>query len=397
MEKKITTLSLSTRTAFLEASKIREVAELGMSMPNVIPLWFGEGAWPTPNHIVDTATSELKAGNHFYQPNNGRPSMRREISDYTRRLYGTPVDPTRITVTASGMQGLALVAQAIVSPKDRVVVIEPLWPNIAQVYKISGADVHSVTLMPRVGRWYLDMEALFCALTPETKAVIINSPNNPTGWVMSAQDQIALLKHCRRLGIWIIADDVYARLYRGANVAPSFQSLADEDDLFISINSFSKAWSMTGWRLGWINAPSYLEKTFAQLSEFNIAGPAGFVQAAGEVALRDGETDIAKLGKRLSNAYAIAAQCLSEFNQVEFIEPEGAFYCFFKVAGVKDSVALAKTLLRETGVGLAPGSAFGGAGEGYLRLCYAQECSTLTQAFDRLVHHLHAPSKRSGQ
>ncbi|VAX04490.1 Aspartate aminotransferase [hydrothermal vent metagenome] len=396
MKKKIATLSLSTRTASLQPSKIREVAELGMSISNVIPLWFGEGGWPTSNHIVDTATSELKAGNHFYQPNNGRPSLRREISDYTHHLYGTPVDPNRITVTASGMQGLTLVAQAIVSPNDRVVVIEPLWPNIAQAFKISGADIHRVMLKPKDKRWHLDMEALFSALTPKTKAVIINSPNNPTGWAMSAHDQIALLKHCRKLGIWIIADDVYARLYRGANVAPSFQSLTDKDDLFISINSFSKAWSMTGWRLGWINAPGCLEKTFAQLSEFNIAGPAGFVQAAGEVALREGEEDIAILGKRLSDAYAIVAQRLSEFDRVEFIEPEGAFYCFFNVAGTNDSVALAKTLLQETGVGLAPGSAFGEAGEGYLRLCYAQDRSTLIRALDRLAPHLHAPSKRRG-
>lgn len=388
MEQQFNTLPLSTRIPNLETSMIREIAELGMSMPDVIPLWFGEGAWPTPQHVVDVATNELTKGNHFYQPNSGRPSLRQEIANYTNDLYGTLIEPSRITVTASGMQGLALVAQAIISANDRVVIIEPSWPNISQVCIISGAIIHNVALTINKGRWHLDMNRVISSLTAETKAIAINSPNNPTGWAMSTQDQTTLLEHCRRLGIWIIADDVYARLYRGANAAPSFQSMVNADDLFISVNSFSKAWSMTGWRLGWINAPCGLESIFAQLTELNIAGPPGFIQAAGEVALREGEKDIVNLRKKLSDAYDITARYLSSSDRIEFVEPEGAFYCFFKVAGANDSLATAKTILHKTGVGLAPGIAFGEPGEGYLRLCYAQDPSTLTQAFDRLSTYL---------
>jgi aspartate/methionine/tyrosine aminotransferase len=381
-------IHLSKRSRTLEVSKIREIAELGLGQSDIIPLWFGEGAWPSSRKIVSAANKALLGGDHFYQPNSGSKSLRQEIVRYTHRIYDTEIDICRVTVTASGMQGLALVAQAIVSPGDRVVVLEPGWPNISQTFQISGGCIHCEKLEVKEGHWYFDLAKMLAALTPETKAIVLNSPNNPTGWVMSKEDQVSLLAHCRKHSIWIVSDDVYSRLYADGNSAPSFLSLVSADDLFISINSFSKAWSMTGWRLGWIVAPWFLENTLAMLSEFNIAGPPGFIQQAGEMALKEGETELADLTETLSKGYALASDRLRNMSRVNFIEAKGAFYCFFSVSEVVDSMALAREILTNTRVGLAPGIAFGSAGEGFLRLCYAQPEKVLSEAFDRLEPYL---------
>ena len=380
--------NLSTRARILQGSKIRQVAEFGMKQGDVLPLWFGEGAWPTNSFIVDAAVASLKAGNHKYQPNNGAMNLRQEICRYSNDLLNCQLTPEQITVTPSGMQGLMLTAELLATPGDRVVAIEPSWPNIMGCFKALGAEIETLTLAPKEGRWELDIDALISALTPETKAVVINSPKNPTGWTMSSADQKLVLEHCRKHGIWIVADDVYTRLYRHGRHAPSFLSIAEPDDLLISVNSFSKCWSMTGWRLGWIVAPAACETKLAQLTEFNTSSTAGFVQDAGVVALRDGEDEIANLQAKLQTAYEITAHELGKFSRVEFIQPDGAFYSFFRVDGLDDSLAAATTIIEETKVGLAPGIAFGDDGEGYLRLCYAQPVEVLERAFMRLTPFL---------
>jgi len=380
--------NLSSRARVLQGSKIRQVAEFGMKQGDVLPLWFGEGAWPTNPLIVDAAVASLKAGNHKYQPNNGAMNLRQEICRYSNALLNCQLATEQITVTPSGMQGLMLTAELLATPGDRVVAIEPSWPNIMGCFKALGAEIETLTLTPENGRWVLDVDALIAALTPETKAVVINSPNNPTGWTMAAGDQQRLLAHCRKYSIWIVADDVYSRLYRHAQHAPSFLSIAEPDDLLISVNSFSKCWSMTGWRLGWIVAPAACETKLAQLTEFNTSSTPGFVQDAGVVALRDGEEEIMNLQNKLQIAYDITAHELGKFSRVEFTQPDGAFYSFFRVDGLNDSLDAAMTIIQETKVGLAPGVAFGKDGEGYLRLCYAQPAQVLERAFKQLTPFL---------
>ena len=374
----------SERAFHLKSSLIRDVAEKGMKMQDILPLWFGEGQWPTSQIAIEAVQNALQAGDHFYQPNNGKPRLRSALARYMNRLYGTSKTTQNITVTASGMQGLALTALALIDSGDHVVCIDPVWPNLGESFKIAGGQIDSTTLFARDGRWHLDMEELLTKLTHKTKALLINSPNNPTGWVCSAEEQKTILDHCRKQGIWIVADDVYARLYQHGSLAPGFQHLANEDDLLISINSFSKAWSMTGWRLGWITAPAALEKTFAHLTEFNIACPAGFIQEAGLAMIEQGEAEVSLLQHRLSKALTLTRSRLKHLAGVSFIEPDGAFYCFFSVRGLTDSLAFAHAILEQTKVGLAPGLAFGPAGEGYLRLCYAQDEQILNEAFDRL-------------
>ena len=383
----------SERAHHMQSSLIRDVAEKGMQMQDVLPLWFGEGQWPTSQIAIEAAQNALQAGDHFYQPNNGKPRLRSALAYYMNGLYGTSKTIQNITVTASGMQALALTALALIDSGDHVVCIDPVWPNLGESFKIAGGQIDSTTLFARDGRWHLDMEELLAKLTHKTKALLINSPNNPTGWVCSAEEQKTILDHCRKQGIWIVADDVYARLYQHGSLAPGFQHLANADDLLISINSFSKAWSMTGWRLGWITAPATLEKTFAHLTEFNIACPAGFIQEAGLAMIEQGEAEVSLLQHKLRKALTLTRTRLKHFEDISFIEPDGAFYCFFSVRGLTDSLAFAHALLEQTKVGLAPGLAFGPAGGGYLRLCYAQDEQILNKAFDRLDKGFNAVKK----
>lgn len=238
--------SISVRSRALEASKIRQVAEIGMNDKDVIPLWFGEGAWQTNPIIIEAAIASLRSGNHFYQPNNGASTLRQEICDYTWRIFDVSIVPEEVTVTASGMLGLSLVAQTLITPGDRVVCFEPAWPSIAGAFHATGAVIETVNIMASNGRWSLDMDAVLNSLTQDTTAVVVNSPNNPTGWTITSKEQQILLKHCRKHGIWVVSDDVYVRLYRHGRLAPSFLSIAEPDDLIVSVNSFSKAWSMTG-------------------------------------------------------------------------------------------------------------------------------------------------------
>lgn len=375
----------SRRAAELTPSLIRDIAEAGMGMPDVIPLWFGEGCWPSPDIAVEAARAALRDGDHFYQPNSGKPELRAEIADYHRRIYGVDIDPGRITVTVSGMQALALVSQALVDPGDRAVVIGPIWPNIRETLRISGAVLFEHALAPAGGRWSLDLERLLDDIGTGTRLVFLNSPGNPTGWTITPEDLDAVVEHCRRHRIWLVTDDAYSRLTYGRPYAPNALTRTAPDDLVISVNTFSKAWSMTGWRLGWIVAPPSLEAPLAMLTEFNIAGAPGFVQAAGIAVLRDGEPDVALLQQRLAALRPLVGEHLANVPGVRYFEPEGAFYAFFGVDGMADSVAVAKHILATCGVGLAPGRAFGPHGEGHLRLCFAQPAETLTAALERLA------------
>ena len=277
---------LSRRAAELVPSLIRDIADTGIGRAGVIPLWFGEGCWPSPDIAVEAARRALADGDHFYQPNSGKPELREEISAYHRRIYGVDVDPCRVTVTASGMQALALVAQALVDPGDRAVIIGPIWPNIRETLRISGAVVAEHALRPAGGRWSLDIGRLLDGIGPDTKLLFLNSPGNPTGWTITPEELDAVVEHCRAHRVWLVTDDAYSRLYYGDSYAPEALSRSEPDDLIISVSTFSKTWSMTGWRLGWIVAPASLEAPLAMLTEYNIAGAPGFVQAAGIAVLQ---------------------------------------------------------------------------------------------------------------
>ena len=369
----------------LPASRIGEVSALGFGDPAVIPLWYGESDLPTPGFVGAAATAALQAGHTFYTYKAGLPELRAAIADYLTGLHGRPVGAERILVSSSGMTALMLVAQTLIGEGDNLVIVAPVWPNIAAAVTVMGGEPRLVSLDRQPGGgWRLDPERLFAACDSRTRGIFVNSPSNPTGWIISAEEIAALLAFARRRGLWLIADEVYSRIVYGNRAAPSFLDQTEPEDRLIVVNSFSKNWAMTGWRLGWLAAPSDLLPQLEKLVEFNTSGSPTFLQHAAIVAIRDGEPFIASFVARCRAARDVAIEGLSGCRRVEVARPEGAFYAFFRVDGMADSLAFAKELLRQTKVGLAPGSAFGPMGEGFLRLCFARDPHQVGDAIDRL-------------
>jgi aspartate/methionine/tyrosine aminotransferase len=371
----------------IEGSLIREVSMAGRDIPGLIRLFFGEPDTVTPKFIRDAAKAALDAGETFYAPNAGIAPLREAIARYLVR-NGRPVGPDCVAVTASGVNALMLVAQALLDPGDEVVIPMPAWPNMDGIARVLGARVTPLRLRIANGVWRADLDELLAAITPATRMVFLNSPGNPTGWTLSADEQRAILDHCRRTGTWILADDVYERLYFAGDSAPSFLSIATDQDRVVSVNSFSKSWSMTGWRLGWIVAPPALMDAIAKLNEFNMSSAPTFVQHAGVAALDQGDGFVAETQARYRACRDLAHGILSAVPGVTAPRPDGAMYLFLRVDGCTDSVALAKALLTSAGVGLAPGAAFGAGGEGHLRLCFAQSEDRLRTACTRIAQAL---------
>ncbi|MDD7833885.1 pyridoxal phosphate-dependent aminotransferase [Paenarthrobacter sp. AB444] len=371
----------------LRSSKIRDVANAGMGKPGVLPFWFGEPDVATPQAIRDVAIAELHAGNVFYTQGLGVPTLREALAGYARRLHGRG-DAEQIAVTSSGTSALMTAMQALVTVGDRVVAVTPLWPNVVEMPKVYGAYVESVSLDFSASGWYLDVDKLLAALTPDTKVLVINSPNNPTSWVISREDQQKILEHCRKLGIWIISDEVYERYYFDGPAAPSFLDISHESDRVITTNSFSKTWLMTGWRIGWLLAPRQMMPEISKLIEFSTTCVPGFVQAAALFALENGEPMIADTVARLKASRDHLAAALGSVPQVQLAAPaRGAMYSFFRVEGVRDSLQFCKDLISSVGLGLAPGIAFGQEGEGYLRWCFASDSSRIDDGVSRLIRH----------
>ncbi|MEO8304362.1 MAG: pyridoxal phosphate-dependent aminotransferase [Betaproteobacteria bacterium] len=380
----------------LRASKIREVANAGMGRDDILPFWFGEPDEVTPSFIRQTAIDSLDAGETFYTHNLGLPELRDAIAGYVSRLH-PPMGQDRVAVTNSGVSALMLTSQLLVGAGDRAVAVTPLWPNLVEIPKILGAEVECVALTFGPTGWTLDLSQLLRALTPGTRAVYINSPNNPTGWTIGSDDQRTILDHCRRHGIWIVADDAYERLYYGGGdtpvPAPSFLDIAEPDDRVISTNTFSKSWLMTGWRLGWVVAPASVVPDLAKLIEYNTSCAPAFVQRAGVAAVTKGDEVIAHTLVRYRGARDFLDARLRALPGIEAVAAPGAMYAFFRVDGVSDSLAFCKQLVADVGLGIAPGIAFGPEGEGFVRWCFASSESRLADGVDRLKRFLARPHR----
>jgi aspartate/methionine/tyrosine aminotransferase len=376
----------------LRASRIRELVNEGLGNPDVLAFWVGEPDEPTPSFIREAAAGSMARGEVFYSHNLGIAELREALAAYLAGLHGRAFEPREIAVTSAGVNALMLASQLLVEAGDRVVEVVPLWPNLVEIPKILGARVETVPLRFSPHGWKLDVDELLARLTPGTKALYLNSPNNPTGWTITATEQQAILEHCRRSGIWIFTDDAYERLYFGAHgsaasqpaLAPSFLRLADRDERVISANTFSKAWRMTGWRLGWLAVPASLEADLGKLIEYNTSCAPVFVQRAGIAALREGESVIAQDVQRYRRARDFLVGELKKIPGVEAASPDGTMYAFLRIEGEADSLAFCKRLVREQGLGLAPGSAFGPEGEGYVRWCFAAGEERLAEGVKRL-------------
>ena len=379
----------------LRQSKIREVANAGMGRAGVLPFWFGEPDEVTPQFIRDAAIASLNAGETFYTHSFGIPELRQALSHYTTRLHGDAhgaVTPDNIVVTNSGISALMMCFQTLISPGDRVVVVTPVWPNLVEGPRIMSAQVDTVALDFDAQRGFtLDLQKLLAALTPTTRLVVLNSPNNPTGWTLTRAEQQVILDHCRKHGIWILADDAYERIvFDGAlhsaagMVAPSFLDIAARDERVVSTNTFSKAWLMTGWRLGWITGPTTLLKDLGKIIEYNTSCAQMFVQRAGVAAVTQGEDTTQRFVARLKSARDFLHRELAQIDGIEAVTPPGALYAFFRVRGMRDGLDFCKRLIDTTGLGLAPGAAFGPEGEGFVRWCFASSEERLADGVQRL-------------
>ncbi len=379
-------LGARSRSENLPASKIREVGNAGMGIDDVIGLWYGEPDLPTPKFITDAAAQALAEGRTFYTENHGIPELRQALSEYLSGLYAKPVAFERISVTASGMSAVNLVQQVLTDPGDNVVVVGPIWPNLIGTISLMSGEPRMVPQTHGNQGWSLDLDRLFDAVDGRTRAIMINSPSNPTGWVASHDVLQQILNFCRERGIWLIGDEVYARMiYDERRAAPSIIDIAEPEDRVIAINSFSKSWRMTGWRLGWVTAPASLAPVLEKCIEFHYSCPAEFSQVAAVTAVRDGEPFMAEMLECYGRCREITIERLSASPDIRLAPPEGAFYAFFTVEGMTDSLQWCKEVLRQTHVGLAPGAAFGPDCESYIRLCYASSIERLERAFDRLA------------
>jgi len=384
------------RTAIqqLPGSKIREVANAAMGRHDVLAFWFGESDEPTPQFIRDAAKRSIDEGETFYSHNLGLPELRGALAGYVSQLH-RPVPSSRIAVTSSGVSALMLAMQALAGPGDEVVAVVPVWPNLTAQPAILGAQVTRVSLRVQLGAWRLDLDALLQTVTERTRVLLVNAPNNPTGWTLTRDEQQAILAHCRRTGTWIVADEVYERLFFGApggpvpTCAPSFLDIAEPEDRLVVAHSFSKSFLMTGWRLGWLVAPESMMESLGTLIEFNTSCAPVFVQRAGLAALNGADGFVPGLVQRLKACRDTLLPQLSALPGVQVATPEGGMYAFFRVDGQDDSLAFAKRLVAEVGLGLAPGVAFGPEAEGWLRWCFASKDATrLTDGVGRLARVL---------
>jgi aspartate/methionine/tyrosine aminotransferase len=368
----------------VQPSRIRELANVAFGMDGVLRLQFGESNLPTPEFIKAAATQAMQDGFTFYTENAGLPSLRQAIAAKIEELHRVQINPVdEVLIAASGVQALNVAIKCVIDPGDEALVLSPNWPNGSAIVEMFGGKAVEIPMLAESGRFVIDFAALEAAVTPRTRLLIFTSPSNPLGWVATVAEQQALLDFSRRHGLWLLADEVYERIYYGDTVAPSILRLCTREDAVIVVNSFSKSYRMTGWRLGWVVGRRDLVTKAAQLNEFIVSHAPSFVQKAGEAALAHGEDEIAAMVETFHERMDFCYQALASLKAVTVPKPDGAFYLFPRIAGVDDSFQFALDLLRESKVAVAPGNAFGNGGEGAIRICYASDFPVLEPAMER--------------
>jgi aspartate aminotransferase len=374
-------------------SRIREIAEAAMKMDGVLKLYFGESNLPTPDYIKRAASKAMEEGYTYYSENAGLPGLRQDLAAYYGRVHEVALDPQAdIVVTASGVQALNLGLRCLLNPGDEALVLTPVWPNGAAIIRMDNAIPVEVPLPLCGDRYAVDFDALRAALTPRTRVLLYTSPSNPLGWVASDAEQDGLLAFARRHNLWLVADEVYDRLYYAGpslgTPAPSILRKATRGDALLVTQSFSKTFCMTGWRLGWLIARRDVAEKAAQLNEFIVSHATSFIQRAAQSALAHGEEELLRMLERLRDNRDFCLDALRRLPGVTVPAPDGAFYVFPRIDGLIDSFAFCWKLLHATKLGIAPGVAFGAGGEGSVRICYAAERAILEPAMERLASFL---------
>ncbi len=380
--------SLSPRSLAAPESGIVELVNYARGRDGLIPLWVGEGDLPTPDFISKAAQASLSAGETFYTWQRGVPPLREALSRYYQRHFHKTLSPDNFYVTGSGMQAIKLAIEAVTSPGDDMVFLSPAWPNFAASAELSGVKAIAVPLEFIDGKWQLDIGKLEAAITPKTRALFVNTPSNPTGWTATHDDLKAILSLARKHGLWIMADEIYALYYYNGPRAPSFLDVMEEDERILFVNSFSKNWSMTGWRAGWIVAPPAIGQVLENLIQYSTSGVAQFIQAGATVALDQGDAFVAENVAKATLSRDLFCDALIATNRVETLKPDGAIYAFLKIDGVTDARRAALDIVDRTGVGLAPGTAFGAGGSLFMRACFLRDPGQIATAAERLSGYI---------
>jgi aspartate/methionine/tyrosine aminotransferase len=372
-------------------SGIVKAAMYGFTKPGIIPLWSGEGNLPTPERFAKAASDSLHAGETFYTWQRGIPELREALKRYHERQFGRSFSHENFFVTSGGMQAIQTVIQMIAGDGDEIILPTPAWPNYAGPLRLQGSRPVEVPMQFANGRWHLDLDRLFDAVTPRTKAIMINSPSNPGGWTASREELIAVRDECRRRGLWIFGDEVYSRFYygaRGETRSPSFLDICEDEEQLLLANTFSKNWAMTGWRVGWLQAPRALGPAIERIIQYNSSGTPAFLQRGCVAALDHGEDFIVQQVATARRNRDLAVAMLGSNPRLRFEVPPGAFYLFFAVEGMTDSMTTVLRIIDEANVGFAPGATFGPGGEGFLRMCYLKDQAKLAEALDRFLSWL---------
>jgi aspartate/methionine/tyrosine aminotransferase len=367
-------------------SGIVKAAMYGMTVPGVIPLWSGEGNTPTPELFSRPAIDSLLAGETFYTWQRGIPELRDALARYHRRQFGRPFSHENFFVMSGGMQAIQTAVQMIAGDDDEIVIPTPAWPNYGGALRILGSRPVEVPMEFRNGRWTLDLDRLFDAITPRTKAIALNSPSNPVGWTATLDELIAVRDRCRKDGLWIFGDEVYSRFFygeRGEARAPSFLDICEDEERMLLANTFSKNWAMTGWRVGWLQAPRALGPAIERIVQVISSGTPAFLQRGCVAALDLGDDFVSSQVAKARANRDLAVDMLRQMQGIRFEVPQGAFYLFFGIDGMDDSAATVRRIIDEAKVGFAPGATFGRGGEGHLRMCYLRDPTKVEEALSR--------------
>jgi aspartate/methionine/tyrosine aminotransferase len=372
-------------------SGIVTAAMYGMAKPDVMAFWSGQGNLPTPEAFCRPAIDSLLAGETFYTWQRGIPELREALVRYHAKHYGVNLHIDNFGITGGGMQAIQNAIQMIAADGDEVIIPTPAWPNYAGPMRMQGTKPVEVPMLFANGTWSLDLERLFAALTPHTKAICINSPSNPLGWTATREDLIAIRDFARKSGIWILADEVYSRFHfgkTGVKRVPSFLDVCDPEERLILCNTFSKNWAMTGWRQGWMQYPLELAPVAERFIQYNTSGSPVFLQKGCAYAVENGDAFVdAQVATARKNRDTVV-NAFRQNDRLRFQVPDGAFYLFFSIDGMTDSLATCLRIIDEAGVGFAPGGTFGPGGEGFMRMCYLKNEATLREGIDRFTNWL---------
>lgn len=378
---------LSEKVVKIKPSGIRKFFDVVSEMPDAISLGVGEPDFDTPWHVRDEGIYSLEQGRTFYTSNSGLLELRKEICKYYIRKFQAAYDPVKeCVITVGGSEGIDMALRAMLDPGDEVIIPEPCYVSYLPCVELANGVPVQIALKAE-NEFRLTPEELEAAITDRTKIVILPFPNNPTGAIMEREDLEKIAEIVKQHDLFVISDEIYAELtYKSKHV--SIASLPDMRDRTIVINGFSKAYAMTGWRLGYALAPAAICEQMTKIHQFAIMCAPTNSQYAAIDAVRNGDKDIEVMVRAYDQRRKFLMQTFREMN-IECFEPFGAFYVFpcIKQYGMTSEEFASKLLEREK-VAVVPGTAFGDCGEGYLRISYAYSIDELKEAFGRIKHFI---------